>query len=72
MDDTRIFDGYHRKTGKPGRNAAFFIFVDQHEQLRTRYVGMASIVVRLLLEKFLNGELPEIDQQLQELKKSVS
>jgi hypothetical protein len=72
MDDPRIFDGYHRTTGKPGRNAAFYIYQEQHDRLRTQYAGVASIIVRLLLEKFLDGQLPEVEQQLEELKKSVA
>jgi hypothetical protein len=67
--DSRIYDGYYRKTGKPMRKTAFSIFEYQYEKLRTLYDGTSAIVIRLLLEKFLAGEYPEIEQQLEELKK---
>jgi hypothetical protein len=70
--DMRIFDGYRRKTGKKCMTTGFFIFEEQNQILRTRYVGTASIVIRLLLEKFLSGDLPEIEQQLESLKQQSS
>lgn len=70
--DTRIFDGYRRKTGKKSVSTGFFIFEEQNQILRTQYVGTASIVIRLLLEKFLSGGLPEIEQQLEDLKQQSS
>jgi hypothetical protein len=67
-----IFDGYHRKTGKRSIRTTFKIFEDQQNILKRKYVGYSSVIIRILLEKFLGGELPDVEEQLEKLKKQAS
>ena len=78
MDDqvtplpTLVYDGFHRRTGKRSVNTAFRIYEDQYKSLKRKYVGYSSVVIRLLLEKFLSGELPDVEVQLEKLKQQAS
>jgi len=66
-----IFDGFHRRTGKRSINTAFRIYEDQNKILKRKYVGYSSVIIRILLEKFLAGELPDVETQLEQLKQQA-
>lgn len=66
----RIFDGHYKTTGKKTVSVGFRLFKEQADRLKLAYDGNTSAVVRMLLEKLFNGELPEVEtklnQQIQE------
>ena len=68
----RVFDGFHRRTGRVSINTAFRIYEEQYKILKRKYEGNASVIIRILLDKFINGELPDVEVQLEKLKKQAS
>lgn len=66
----RIFDGHYKITGKKTVATAFRIYQEQADKLKQVYDGNTSVLVRMLLDKFFSGELPEVEtklnQQIQE------
>lgn len=64
---TRTFDGYYRKTGKKTKMAGFRIYQEQADKLKLDYAGNTSVLIRLLLEKYFNGELPQVETEYKQL-----
>jgi hypothetical protein len=63
----RVFDGYHKNTGRKTEMAAFRIFQDQNAELSKRYTGNRSALVRILLTQFLSGKLPNVETEFKTL-----
>jgi len=64
---TRLFDGFHKTTGQKTRMTGVRIYQSQFDTLTERYNGNISVLVRLLLEKYLAGELPTVTQEFEQL-----
>jgi len=63
----RTFDGFYRTTGKKTKMAGFRIYQEQADKLKSDYEGNTSVLVRLLLEQYFNGELPEVETKYKQL-----
>jgi hypothetical protein len=63
----RVYDGYHRNTGRKTEMAAFRIFQDQNAALSAKFSGNRSALVRILLEQFLSGALPSVAAEFKQL-----
>lgn len=55
---------YRQRPPRPMTNLGFRIYEDQKTKLANEYVGKSSELVRILLDKFFRGELPDVKEQL--------
>lgn len=66
-NQTRAFNGYNKQTGKKTCMTGFRIYKAQHETLLGSYSGNASALVRILLEEYFNGTLPDVEAKFEQL-----
>ena len=59
----RTYDGFKRNTGQKTEIMPFRIYSSQKELLSNCYTGNSSILIRLLLEHYFAGKLPEVAQE---------
>lgn len=64
---TRLFDGFHKKTGRKTKFTGVRIYLTQFEELTERYPGNISVLMRLFLDRYLAGELPELQKEFEQL-----
>jgi hypothetical protein len=62
---SRIYNG-STKIGQKTTVTRVRVFQEDNEQLLQLYPGNISVLVRLLLRKFLHGELPEVKREFEE------
>lgn len=68
----RIYDGFYRKMGRASKNTTFRIYTDQWYILKRKYGGNVAVIVRLLLDRFIKGELPDVEVEYNKLKEAAS
>jgi hypothetical protein len=59
----RVFDGFNKNTGRSTEVIAVRVFSSQKDLLSNCYTGNSSILIRLLLEHYFAGKLPEVARE---------
>ena len=67
-NSSRIFDGFRKVTGRKTTLTAFRVYKEQYDFLKSKYEGNTSVVIRFILDKLLNGDMPDVDEHLAQLK----
>jgi len=67
INTKRIFDGYHRNTGRKTTMKTFRIFAEDAKNLSENFAGNSSVVVRAVLEMFFKGELPQVTERIKQI-----
>ena len=63
----RIFDGHFRKPEKKTVTMTLRVFEDQADIMKEKYEGNSSVIVRLLLDRFLKGLEPEVEDKYKKM-----
>lgn len=64
---TRVFDGFYRKQGRKTKQATFKVYEEDFIKLKADYPENMALVIRILLEQFILGNLPEVETKLKQL-----
>lgn len=61
--NNRVFDGFNRNTGQKTEVIAARVYSSQKELLENCYTGNTSVLIRLLLQHYFDGKLPDIARE---------
>lgn len=62
----RVFDGFYRKQGRKTKQATFRVYEEDFVKLKADYPENMGLVIRILLEQFLAGKLPDIETKVKQ------
>jgi hypothetical protein len=68
---SRIFDGFNRHTGQKTEVVGIRVFASQKQRLNEEFDGNASALVRILLDKYFSGSLPDVEKEFQHFIKTI-
>lgn len=68
---TSLFDGYYRRPERKIAQTTLKLYEDQFIKLKHDYKGNMSVIVRLLLERFFNGDIPEVEAKFKQMQEAA-